>query len=132
MKRLLLISLILYGSNTTYASEKVTWDEALASSSASQLSNADGFNQSSPYSTKPRENGGNNSRQVISGSCAASAGSSRTCSIADSSWFCSASGVQAMGQSEGGYVYQSGGHWYATTWRAGWGAAIWWSCFRNT
>lgn len=133
MKRLLIMSLIMYGSSIANAADgMVTGDAALASSASSQLNHSNGFNQSTPYSTLPRESGGSNSRQVISGSCAASAGSSRTCSLADSSWFCSASGVRAMGEGEGGYVYQSGGNWYATTWRGGWNAAIWWNCFKNT
>lgn len=55
MKRLLLGFLILYGASFAYASGMVTGDEALASSSRSQLENSSGFNESTPHSTLPRE-----------------------------------------------------------------------------
>ncbi|AIW17492.1 hypothetical protein VITU102760_24820 [Vibrio tubiashii] len=60
MKRLLLTLLsilTLYGSTLAYASsEKVTGEQALASSANAKLTSITGYNASSPYATLPREN----------------------------------------------------------------------------
>lgn len=59
MKRLLLTSLILHGAlNVAHAGEnKVTGDQALASSASNKLASVSGFNGTSVYATLPRESG---------------------------------------------------------------------------
>lgn len=68
--------------------------------------------------------------QQISGSCQPQRLSSQICSLADSSWFCTLTGVSGAGEEKDGYVYLSGKQWYMYTYRGAWPARYRWACFK--
>ncbi|MFW7525626.1 hypothetical protein ACODM8_16025 [Vibrio ostreicida] len=111
MKRVLLTALILYGSGAVYSyAGLVTGDEALASSASSQLTHADGFNGSTPYSTLPRESGGGSAKHYAT----SASNTTRTVTMDSTSTYnCALSGIEGdyRGWMEQGKVYESGGRW---------------------
>lgn len=68
--------------------------------------------------------------QQISGVCQPEYVSTKTCHLADASWFCTLSGVSGAGEEEDGNVYLSGGQWYIYTQRGAWPAKYRWTCFK--
>lgn len=67
---------------------------------------------------------------VIAGECSPEVGQTKTCYLADISWFCTLSGVGGAGEEEFGYVERRTDGWFAVTERRDWPARYRWTCFK--
>jgi hypothetical protein len=63
-------------------------------------------------------------KNYISGECSPPLRQSKSCFIADTSWFCTLSGTGGTGQDEFGNVERHADGWYAVTKRGDWPAGI--------
>ncbi|OED63657.1 hypothetical protein A165_01370 [Vibrio tasmaniensis ZS-17] len=133
MKRLIypIITTIMVTMLALPALAKVTLDDVYAADAPKRARDlANNAAHMARHSSPLRPNIGNSSSSVVSksGTCQAAKWSTKVCTLADTSYSCSMSGANSIGDREHGEIFRDGTYWKMRASRGEWGGVFHWTC----